>query len=292
MAEEKLEKLEMKFPDIKEALYTGNTFEEIRKLYIEQLRKDGSILNVFYANKLEEGETMLNDHSLHELEQEFHDLKEHLRTWANQKKIHLTLKRRQKDWIGLNEKIQLYLSTGKALAKLLDLLGFRIIICHNINDSIETIKLCYELQVEVINFFITQKHCLLLEAEPRIDTDFESENYPKIIVPKKNYMPLAFENNVKDYIRYPKSNGYQSLHTIVKRPDGLTFEIQIRTFAMDMLAENGTGCHEDYKNLRYLNIDFNIDYTKIHIPGFVVLQDGTIKDIVGLRKSVDPFNFL
>ena len=42
--------LEMNFPDIREALYTGNSLEEIRSLYINQLRETGSIYNMLYAN--------------------------------------------------------------------------------------------------------------------------------------------------------------------------------------------------------------------------------------------------
>lgn len=284
--------LVMNFPDIREALYTGNSIEEIRSLYINQLRKTDSIYNILYANKLEEALNMLNIHSLHELEEEFHDLKEYLRSWTKERNIHCLLKRRQKDWIGFNEKIQLYLLNGKPLSKLLDLLGFRIVICHDIEDSIQSISLCYDLLNEVLDFFVNNKHCLLSEAEPRLDTGFEPEKYPDIIVPEKSMIRLGLENNVKDYVRFPKRNGYQSLHTIVKRPNGLTFEIQIRTYKMDLRAEYGTGEHALYKNNRYSDLDLDIDYKKIHVPGFSVLPNGAINDIIGLRKSVDPFNFL
>ena len=285
-------KIKMNFPDIRKALYAGNSLEEIRSLYINQLRETGSIYNMLYANKLEEAMNMLDIHSLHELEAEFHDLKEYLRSWTNERSIHCLLKRRQKDWVGFNEKIQLYLLNGKPLGKLLDLLGFRIVICHDTADNIESIKLCYDLLNEVIDFFVNDRHCLLLEAEPRLDTGFDSDKHPEVIIPEKSLIRFGLESNVKDYIQHPKRNGYQSLHTIVKRPDGLTFEVQIRTYSMDLRAEYGTGDHAVYKNNRYSDLDLNIDYTKIHVPGFSVLPNGAINDIIGLRKSVDPFNFL
>ncbi len=79
----------------------------------------------------------------------------------------------------------------------------------------------------------------------RIIVDTEQECYMALGLIHSKYRPIP--NRFKDYISRPKANMYQSLHTTVFGIDGYLFEIQIRTYDMDKIAEYGIASHWSYK---------------------------------------------
>ena len=79
----------------------------------------------------------------------------------------------------------------------------------------------------------------------RIIVDKLPDCYRCLSVVHQHFSPI--DDQFDDYISKPKSNGYQSLHTVVRNHVGHAVEIQIRTSAMHAHAEFGVAAHWVYK---------------------------------------------
>lgn len=79
----------------------------------------------------------------------------------------------------------------------------------------------------------------------RIFVDTEQDCYQALGIIHSKFRPKP--KRFKDYIAMPKTNMYQSLHTTVFGYDGQLYEIQIRTYEMDRVAEYGIASHWSYK---------------------------------------------
>mgnify|MGYP003303431560 CR=1 FL=1 len=279
---------QLPYPDINEALIKGQNRIDICNLYSSALRSTNDFYHNQYAYKLDEYVDAENNKPL--LQMEYDSLVSFIDEWSAKHNVQVDIIVRLKDWLGYNAKIRLFLSKGRCVDSIKDLLGFKLVLKTQYPDTVESHKLCYKLTNDVLNFLVLQRHCLLLQAEAKSGSPLSplSSIAKKLFIYDKNEIEPKFVPFVKNYLAIPKNDGYQGLHCYVKTPSKLVFEIQVHTTATNMHAEE---LHETYKDVRYENIDFDIDFDKIHIPGLVFDECGKIRyDSTGLFKP--DFKFL
>ncbi|MFH1402563.1 MAG: HD domain-containing protein [Patescibacteria group bacterium] len=111
----------------------------------------------------------------------------------------------------------------------------------------------------------------------------------RIIVPTPNdcYKALGIIHSfrrpmpgrIKDYIAFPKPNGYQSLHTTIFTRFGNVVEIQLRTAEMHKEAEYGIASHLSYKNDTTRNNNEKYDvWIKRFLPRIGILDNTNAKN--------------
>jgi len=83
----------------------------------------------------------------------------------------------------------------------------------------------------------------------RVIVDSEDDCYRALGVIHRAWSSVP--DRFKDFISTPKRNNYRSIHTTVVGPRAMRIEMQIRTEAMDRVAEQGVAAHWRYKNETY-----------------------------------------
>ena len=121
----------------------------------------------------------------------------------------------------------------------------------------------------------------------RILVDKEQECYLALGLIHSKSKPVS--KRFKDFIAMPKTNLYQTLHTTVFGLEGNLFEIQIRTYDMDEIAENGIASHWAYKEHKNAAVEMqNITEQKLQFyKSIIELKDDklTSEDFVDKVKN-------
>jgi guanosine-3',5'-bis(diphosphate) 3'-pyrophosphohydrolase len=88
----------------------------------------------------------------------------------------------------------------------------------------------------------------------------------------------------RDFIANQKSNGYQSIHTTIITPEGIKFEVQIRTRDMHKIAEEGIAAHWKYKEgISFIEDDQRLEWFREMIETHK--ENPNPKDFLSLVKG-------
>jgi GTP pyrophosphokinase len=94
------------------------------------------------------------------------------------------------------------------------------------------------------------------------------------------HLPSRF----RDFIANQKSNGYQSIHSTIITPEGIKFEVQIRTYEMHQIAEEGIAAHWKYKEgISFIGDDQRLQWFRDMIE--VHKENPNPKDFLSLVKG-------
>ncbi len=101
--------------------------------------------------------------------------------------------------------------------QIFDLYAIRIIFSPKSDDPIKERKQCYDIYATVTSLYRYQ------------------------------------QDRLRDWIKQPKSNGYEALHCTLMSKGGVWVEVQIRSKRMDDIAEKGIAAHWAYKKDGYIS---------------------------------------
>ncbi|MFP4119226.1 MAG: RelA/SpoT family protein [Candidatus Woesearchaeota archaeon] len=166
-----------------------------------------------------------------------------------------------------------------------------------IKNFVDEVKGLLEDKIELVTIKGRPKHIYSIYRKfKRTRLDKQYDHFAIRIITRREhdcYVALGYllehftsiKKRLKDYIQHPKSNGYQSIHTIVRYGD-YNIEVQIRTQEMDEVAEEGIAAHWSYKKLKS---DPHFEMKTAWLRSLLDLQQGTKSKEFLKTAKVDLF---
>ena len=257
-------------------LYTKNTVTDVLDSYIKELLDSNEISNIIHANKLVSYRNLIQDEEfLESLHTFFYEISKLLET--KHPNLHFYIEGRRKSLLSVERKINRYISMDRSLDTIKDLFAFRIVLFGD-EKILDLIKHCYDVIEEIVNSAATKGFypCDRLPLDGVKDLTTHHNEY---------FSTFKYKKYIKDYICFPKENGYQSIHLVLVDTKGRHLEIQVRTLEMHANAELGKSEHGIYKSLKYQNNAIDLDRTKISVQGYY----NSLIDFSGVEKALQVF---
>ncbi len=258
-------------------LYAHNTVPEILENYIKELSESSEIEKVMHANKLRSYQKVIFDKAYLKDMRAFFNRTFNLLI-KNHPNLRFSIAGRRKSLISTERKILQYIELGRSLDLIRDFFAFRIILFGN--ESINLIEHCYKVIEEIIELGVANGFTPC-DRLPLLGVDDISKHH------NPYFSQFKYKQYIKDYICFPKKNGYQSLHLVLVDTKGRHLEIQVRTFDMHVLIQSGDANHEDYKRSKY-NLNFPLEREKIHLSGYRFM-DNQVIDFEALETPATVF---
>lgn len=247
--------------------------------YIKELQKTEKTESIMHANKLKLYENMINDKQyVKDLRKLFNETYEMLE--KKHPELQFLIAGRRKSLVSVEKKILQYSSLGKSLDLIRDFYAYRIILFGN-NEKVNLLKHCYTIIEDIIDF-VASKGFSPCERLPLLGVvDLKDHKSPY-------FSSFKYKHFVKDYICFPKENGYQSIHLVLVDTKGRYLEIQIRTLDMHAQIQSSDSTnHTNYKEKKY-NLYFPLEREKISIYGYS-FTNNQVFDFAGVEEPITIF---
>lgn len=89
-------------------------------------------------------------------------------------------------------------------------------------------------------------------------------------------------DRVRDWVNYPKNNGYEALHCTLMSKTGIWIEVQIRSRRMNEVAEKGIAAHWAYKKDGFASNESEMDKWITKVKEILVNPDVNALDLLDL----------